>query len=127
MHAEVPEVEVVSPPRERAAERFVLEFEHLASPSNGGIAMWATLLSVFATVFLAEIGDKTQLATMLYAADQRASPWVVFAGASLALVAAAAVAVLVGAQVERVVRPATLKIIAGVGFIAIGLWTLVSR
>jgi putative Ca2+/H+ antiporter (TMEM165/GDT1 family) len=89
--------------------------------------MWATLLSVFATVFLAEIGDKTQLATMLYAADQRASPWVVFAGASLALVAAAAVAVLVGAQVERVVRPATLKIIAGVGFIAIGLWTLVSR
>ena len=89
--------------------------------------MWATLLSVFTTVFLAEIGDKTQLATLLFASDQKASRWIVFAGASLALVTAAAIAVLVGAQLERFVRPATLKVVAGLGFIAVGLWTLFSR
>ena len=86
-----------------------------------------TFLTVFATVFLAEIGDKTQLATMLYAADRRVSPLVVFAAAALALAAAAGIAVLVGAQLERVVAPQTLKRIAGVAFIAVGVWTLVSR
>jgi len=89
--------------------------------------MWTTLLSVFTTVFLAEIGDKTQLATLLFAADRAAGRWVVFAGSSLALVSAAAIAVLAGAQIDRVVSPATLRIVAGLGFMAIGLWTLLSR
>jgi putative Ca2+/H+ antiporter (TMEM165/GDT1 family) len=89
--------------------------------------MWATLLSVFTTVFLAEIGDKTQLATLLFASDRRASRWVVFAGASLALTTAAAIGVLVGAQIDRFVSRAMLKVVAGIGFIAIGLWTLFSR
>ena len=89
--------------------------------------MWTTLLSVFTTVFLAEIGDKTQMATVLFATDRRVSGWVVFAGASLALVTAAGIGVLVGGQIERVMKPATLKIVAGVGFIAVGVWTLLSR
>jgi putative Ca2+/H+ antiporter (TMEM165/GDT1 family) len=89
--------------------------------------MWATLLSVFATVFLAEIGDKTQLATLLYASEGRASRWIVFAGSALALVTAAAIATLLGSQIERVIRPSTLKIAAGLGFIAVGVWTLLSR
>jgi putative Ca2+/H+ antiporter (TMEM165/GDT1 family) len=89
--------------------------------------MWTTLLSVFTTVFLAEIGDKTQLATMLFAADRRANGWTVFAGASLALVSAAAIAVVAGGQIERLVPASTLKAVAGVGFIAIGIWTLLSR
>jgi putative Ca2+/H+ antiporter (TMEM165/GDT1 family) len=89
--------------------------------------MWRTFLGVFATVFLAEIGDKTQLATMLFASNRQVSGWVVFAGASLALVTAAAIGVLVGVQLERFARPATVKLVAGVGFIAIGIWTLLSR
>ena len=89
--------------------------------------MWATLLAVFTTVFLAEIGDNTQLATLLFASDHRASRWVVFAGASLALTTAAGIGVLVGAQADRVVSPPILKIVAGLGFIAVGLWTLFSR
>jgi putative Ca2+/H+ antiporter (TMEM165/GDT1 family) len=83
--------------------------------------------SVFITVFLAEIGDKTQLATMMFAADAKVSKWIIFAGSALALVLAAAIGVLVGAQLERFISPRTLKIVAGVGFIAIGLWTIVSK
>ena len=84
-------------------------------------------LSVFITVFLAEIGDKTQLATMLFASEAKTSKWVVFAGSAIALVLAAAIGVLVGAQIERFISPRTLKIVAGTGFIAIGIWTIVSR
>jgi putative Ca2+/H+ antiporter (TMEM165/GDT1 family) len=89
--------------------------------------MTKAFLSVFVTVFLAEIGDKTQLATMLFAAEAKSSKWIVFAGSALALVLAAAIGVLVGAQLERFISPRTLKIVAGVGFIAIGLWTIVSK
>jgi putative Ca2+/H+ antiporter (TMEM165/GDT1 family) len=89
--------------------------------------MLRTFLSVFATIFLAEVGDKTQLATILFASDAKVSKWLVFSAAALALVVAAAIGVLVGAQVERFVSPRTLKIAAGVGFIAIGIWTIVSK
>ncbi|HEX8618052.1 MAG TPA: TMEM165/GDT1 family protein [Thermoanaerobaculia bacterium] len=89
--------------------------------------MSKAFFSVFITVFLAEIGDKTQLATMLFAAEAKSSKWIIFAGSALALVCAAAIGVLVGAQLEKFVSPRTLKIAAGIGFIAIGLWTLVSK
>jgi putative Ca2+/H+ antiporter (TMEM165/GDT1 family) len=89
--------------------------------------MWKAFGSVFITVFLAEIGDKTQLATMLFAADAKSNKWIIFAGSALALILAAAIGVLVGAQIERFVSPRTLKIVAGIGFIAIGVWTIVSR
>lgn len=89
--------------------------------------MLKAFATVFVTVFLAEIGDKTQLATMLFAADAKTTKWVVFAGSALALILAAAIGVLVGAQIERFISPRTLKIVAGVGFIAIGIWTIVSR
>ena len=89
--------------------------------------MTKAFLSVFVTVFLAEIGDKTQLATMLFAAEAKSSRWIIFAGSALALILAAAIGVLVGAQLERFISPRTLKIVAGVGFIAIGLWTIVAK
>jgi putative Ca2+/H+ antiporter (TMEM165/GDT1 family) len=86
--------------------------------------MLRAFVSVFVTVFLAEIGDKTQLATMLFASEAKVSKWVIFAGSAAALTCAAAIGVIVGAQLERFVSPRTLKTIAGVGFIAIGAWTL---
>ena len=89
--------------------------------------MWRTFAGVFVTIFLAEIGDKTQLATMLFAADRRVSHVVVFAAAALALTLAAGIGVLVGAQLDRYISPQALKRLAGVAFIAIGVWTLVSR
>jgi putative Ca2+/H+ antiporter (TMEM165/GDT1 family) len=89
--------------------------------------MWKIFFTVFTTVFIAEIGDKTQLATMLFAAEAKTSKWVIFLGASLALTLAAAIGVLVGAQLERFISPRTLRVVAGIGFIAIGLWTMLAR
>ena len=89
--------------------------------------MLRAFFSVFLTVFIAEIGDKTQLATMLFAAEAKVNKWTIFAGAAAALVLAAAIGVLVGAQLERFISPRTLKMIAGIGFIAIGIWTMVSK
>lgn len=88
---------------------------------------WQAFLAVFVTVFLAEIGDKTQLATMLFSAKNDMSRWLVFAGASCALVLAAGIGVLVGSQLSRWISPSTLQVVAGLGFILVGVWTLVSR
>lgn len=79
---------------------------------------------VFATIFLAEIGDKTQLATLLFASDGSKSRWVVFLAASAALVAAAGVGVLAGGLLEKLLPPELLHRIAGTGFLLIGVWML---
>jgi putative Ca2+/H+ antiporter (TMEM165/GDT1 family) len=83
-----------------------------------------TLAIVFGTIFVAELGDKTQLATLLFAADKEVSRWIVFLGASAALVLTSAIGVLAGGLVSQVVSPRHLSIVAGIGFIAIGLWSL---
>jgi putative Ca2+/H+ antiporter (TMEM165/GDT1 family) len=80
--------------------------------------------TVFATIFVAELGDKTQLATLLYASEARASRWVVFAGASTALLLTSALGVAAGSLVAHWIGERTLARIAGIGFIAIGAWTL---
>lgn len=82
------------------------------------------LATVFATVFVAELGDKTQLATLLYAADGRNSKILVLVGASVALILSSAVAVLAGGVVSRYVSPKVLSWLAGIGFIAVGIWTI---
>jgi len=89
--------------------------------------MWRTFFTVLTTVFLAEVGDKTQMATMLFASEGKNNKWIVFAAASLALIAAAGIGVLVGGVLERFISPRTLKMIAGVGFILIGIWTIVVK
>ena len=64
---------------------------------------------------------------MLFASEAKVSKWVIFAGSALALTLAAAIGVIVGAQLERFVSPRTLKLVAGGGFIVIGFWTMLSR
>jgi putative Ca2+/H+ antiporter (TMEM165/GDT1 family) len=83
------------------------------------------LLTVFLTVFVAELGDKTQLATMLFAADQQVSKWTVFLGASLALVLTSALGVIAGGILSNLISPKQLQLLAGAGFVGIGIWTLV--
>lgn len=82
------------------------------------------LLTVFTTVFIAELGDKTQLATLLFAADKDVSKLTVFIGASLALITASAIGVLAGGLVSQYVSEKYLHYLAGIGFVAIGTWTL---
>jgi putative Ca2+/H+ antiporter (TMEM165/GDT1 family) len=86
-----------------------------------------TFLIIFGSVLLAELGDKTQLATMLYTTNRAASPLAVFLAASCALVLSTLVAVLFGATITRYIPEAALKLIAGVAFIGVGIWTIVSR
>jgi putative Ca2+/H+ antiporter (TMEM165/GDT1 family) len=81
-------------------------------------------LVIFGTVFLAELGDKTQLATVLFASNRANDAWSVFAAASLALVAASGIAVAAGTAISLYVNPRHLSIVAGAGFVVIGVWTL---
>ena len=82
--------------------------------------------TVFATIFVAELGDKTQLATLLYASDASHSKLTVFAASASALVLTSALGVLAGALVSEFVSPRILRWVAGIGFIAVGVWVIVS-
>ena len=86
-----------------------------------------TYAVVFVSVFLAELGDKTQLATLLYAADAGASKAGVFVAAAGALVLSTLLAVTIGSEIGRWVAPRLLKTVAGVGFLAVGIWVLLTR
>lgn len=80
--------------------------------------------AMFTTIFIAELGDKTQFATMLFAADKDVSKWVVFLAAASALVLASAIGVLAGSVLSSLISAKVLSYIAGVGFIVIGCYTL---
>jgi putative Ca2+/H+ antiporter (TMEM165/GDT1 family) len=81
---------------------------------------WAT----FITVFLAELGDKTQLAAMA-ATAKSGEIWTVFVAASLALIVATLLGVLVGGALFKHVPPHLIKYFAGFAFIAVGVWMIV--
>lgn len=80
-------------------------------------------MTTFGLVFLAELGDKTQLATFCFSADcdSRLS---VFLGSAGALVLSSFLAVMFGAAISRVVPPSYIKIGAGLFFVLVGFWTL---
>ena len=82
--------------------------------------------TVFGSVFLAELGDKTQLATLLFATKSPSALLTIFLGAAGALVITSAIGVAAGALLADYVNPKLLSYVAGVGFIVIGVWTLVS-
>ena len=84
-------------------------------------------LTVFSTVFVAELGDKTQLATLLYAADASHPKLTVFAASAAALVLASALGVLAGSLIADHVNPRVVRWVAGLGFIAVGVWVLLAR
>ena len=85
---------------------------------------WKIFGTVFGAVFLAELGDKTQLATLLFASKNAGILWTIFIAASAALVLASAIGVAAGALVSQYVNPRYLSYAAGVGFIVIGAWTI---
>lgn len=87
---------------------------------------WKLLASTFMVIFVAELGDKTQLATLSLAAGG-SSRWIVFAGSALALVATTALAVVLGEGLTRLVPPTWIRKGAGVLFLVLGIMFLVTR
>jgi len=85
---------------------------------------WQVLGSAFVMIFLAELGDKTQLSTFAFASQSK-SPLSVFLGASLALVLSSLIGVLLGGLIGKFVPERVMKVLAAVVFLAFGVWTLV--
>ncbi len=87
---------------------------------------WKLFASTFVSIFVAEMGDKTQLATLSLASGGT-SRWSVFAGSALALVATSAIAVVAGEAVSRVVPPVWLQRGAGAVFLVLGVLFLLGK
>lgn len=90
-------------------------------PAEAGNGWLTVFLSTATTVFLAELGDKTQLAALLLSA-QSGRPVVVFVGASLALISSSLVGVLLGRWLSTVMPAHQLERLAGILMVALGLW-----
>lgn len=87
---------------------------------------WKLFLSTFVAIFVAELGDKTQLATLSLSAGSK-TKWLVFVASALALTVSSAIAVGVGDGVSRFVSPLWLRRGAGVIFIALGIVYLATK
>lgn len=81
--------------------------------------MWKSIVTTFVLVFLAELGDKTQLSTMLLASKSK-SIWHVFLGSSLALVLSSLIGVFAGSFIHKHVPPSYIQILSGIAFLIIG-------
>jgi putative Ca2+/H+ antiporter (TMEM165/GDT1 family) len=81
-------------------------------------------LVILFTIFFSELGDKSQLANLLFASNDKYNSWMVFFMASLALILATAISVLVGTYAREYLATVPLKLISGVGFILIGCWSI---
>lgn len=87
---------------------------------------WRVLLTTFGIIFLAEMGDKTQLAAMTMAAETK-RPWAVLLGSTLALACVSALGILVGATLGHYLPLDWIKRVAAVAFIAIGVLMLAGK
>ena len=83
-------------------------------------------LMVFLITFLAEMGDKTQISTLLFSSNKEINRWGILTAASCALTLVTFFAVIIGSELDRLVSARTIKVVSGVGFIGIGIWTLLT-
>jgi putative Ca2+/H+ antiporter (TMEM165/GDT1 family) len=86
-------------------------------------SFWKVFTSTFITIFLAELGDKTQLSTMLMSAESH-HPWLIFAGASAALISTTLLGVLVGRWLSARLSPRTLDVSAGILLLLVAAWLI---
>jgi len=87
---------------------------------------WRVFLTTFGIIFLAEMGDKTQIAAMTMAAEKK-RPWEVFIAAALALAAVSAIGVIVGTALGQYLPLLWIKRVAGSAFIIIGILVLTGK
>ncbi len=105
----------------------IIVVEPEITPDRSRSSVGTIFGSTFLTIFLAELGDKTQLATLLMSAESK-SPGVVFLGASTALVATSLLGVMLGRWVARRFTPKTIEIAAGISLLLISatlLWDVI--
>jgi Ca2+/H+ antiporter, TMEM165/GDT1 family len=114
---------VTSPSHPEISSSNVADVEILPSADLPKSGAASTFLSTFITIFLAEMGDKTQLATLLLSAQSQ-SPWIVFIGAGSALIATSLVGVLLGRYLAKILSPKTLDIAAGILLMVISILLL---
>ncbi|MCY7390851.1 MAG: TMEM165/GDT1 family protein [Leptolyngbyaceae cyanobacterium CAN_BIN12] len=91
------------------------------SPAKPPISAWKVFTSTFITIFLAELGDKTQVSTLLMSAEFH-NPWVIFAGAGTALILTTLIGVWVGQWLSSRLSPRTLDVAAGIILALISAW-----
>ncbi|MDJ0531876.1 MAG: TMEM165/GDT1 family protein [Xenococcaceae cyanobacterium MO_207.B15] len=86
-------------------------------------SFWTVFSSTFITIFLAEMGDKTQLVTLLMSAESQ-SPWIVFLGAAMALVSTSLLGVIVGYWLSKKLSPKTLDLTVAILLLFITGWLI---
>lgn len=87
---------------------------------------WRVFITTFGVIFLAEMGDKTQLAAMTMAAQSK-KPWAVFIGSAVALTAVSAIGVVAGGLLGNYLPLVWIKRAAAVAFIIIGVLILLDK
>lgn len=92
-----------------------------SNPTKPQANFWLIFSSTFITIFLAEMGDKTQLVTLLMSAESQ-SPWVVFMGSALALVATSLIGVSLGCWLAKKLAPETLDLSVAILLLFITAW-----
>ncbi len=85
---------------------------------------WKIFALIFTSIFIAELGDKSQIAIMLFAADKDVNKFTIFIVASLVFIISAAISVLAGNLLSNYINEKYLQYAAGIGFVVIGLLTL---
>jgi len=102
----------------------VVDAYHALAEEKEKIMEWKLFATVFGAIFVAEMADKTQLVTLLFAADKAAGKWTVFFASALALTACSAIGVAAGTLLSQVINAKMMSMVAGAGFIVIGVFTL---
>ncbi|OGS19228.1 MAG: hypothetical protein A2219_08150 [Elusimicrobia bacterium RIFOXYA2_FULL_50_26] len=87
---------------------------------------WKTFISTFGLIFLAELGDKTQLASISMVVSTK-KPWQVFLGATLALAAVTGIGVLFGQAIMNVIPKNVMHTVSGALFIIIGILMILGK
>ncbi|MGL5079478.1 MAG: TMEM165/GDT1 family protein [Waterburya sp.] len=90
-------------------------------PAKQSSNFWLVFSSTFITIFLAEMGDKTQLVTLLMSAESQ-DPWTVFIGSALALIATSLIGVLIGYWLSKKLTPETLDLSVAILLLLITAW-----
>ena len=89
--------------------------------ANDGTTFFSILITTFSTIFLAELGDKTQLATLMLSA-QSGRPLIIFIGAALALISTSLLGVLIGRWIANNLPRQRFTVLSGIIMLSLGLY-----